>query len=141
MGLYSGPHHQRDHAEPQGDSISKLDVLRHGGTGKVFTGLRAATTLGTHFRGYRFGHVRLLDAVAARLLVGLAKLSPVLAGTDQVAFIDVDDTIRQTYGYAKQGVAYGYSGVKGVNAQLAAISSPLAAPVIAAARHPPRRSG
>ena len=29
------------------DSISDLDVLRHGGMGRVFTGLRAATTLGT----------------------------------------------------------------------------------------------
>ena len=41
------------------DSFSDLDVLRHGGMGRVFTGLRAATTLGTHLRGYRFGHVRL----------------------------------------------------------------------------------
>ena len=42
------------------DSISDLDVLRHGGMGRVFTGQRAATTLGTHLRGYRFGHVRQL---------------------------------------------------------------------------------
>jgi hypothetical protein len=116
------------------DSISDLDVLRHGGMSRLFTGGRAATTLGTHLRAYRFGHVRQLDAVAARLLVGLAGRSPILAGAGQVAFIDVDDTIRQTYGYAKQGVAYGYSGVKGLNAQLAAISTPLSAPVIAAAR-------
>ncbi len=51
-----------------------------------------------------------------------------------MAFIDVDDTIRQVHGYAKQGAAYGYSGVKGVNAQVAALSSPTCAPVIAAAR-------
>ena len=62
------------------DSISDLDVLRHGGMGRVFTGLRAATTLGTHLRGYRFGHVRQLDAVASRLLVRLAQVSPILAG-------------------------------------------------------------
>lgn len=43
---------------------------------RVFAGLRAATTLGTHLRGYQFGHVRQLDAVAARLLVKLATLSP-----------------------------------------------------------------
>ena len=47
------------------------------------------------------------------------------------AFIDVDDTIRQVHGYAKQGAAYGYSGVKGLNPQLATISTPLPAPVIA----------
>src|SRR5665647_3100893 len=56
------------------------------------------------------------------------------AGVDQVCFVDVDDTIRETHGYAKQGVGYGYSGVKGLNAQLAIISTPIAAPVIAATR-------
>lgn len=116
------------------DSISDLDVLRHGGMGRVFGGLRAATTLGTHLRGYRFGHVRQLDAVAARLLVKLAVLSPILDGADQVCFVDVDDTIRETHGYRKQGVAYGYSHVKGLNAQVAIISTPTSAPVIAATR-------
>src|SRR5665647_122480 len=51
-----------------GADSSDLDVLRHGGMGRAFTGLRAPTTLGTHLRGYRFGHVRQLDAVAPRLL-------------------------------------------------------------------------
>src|SRR5664279_2314490 len=75
------------------DSISDMDVLRHGGMGRMFDGLRAATTLGTHLRGYRFGHVRQLDAVASRLLVKLARLSPILDGADQICFVDVDDTI------------------------------------------------
>jgi len=116
------------------DSISDLDVLRHGGMGRVFTGLRAATTLGTHLRSYTFGHIRQLDAVAARLLVRLAQASPILAGAEQVVYVDVDDTIRETHGYRKQGAAYGYSRVKGLNAQLAIVSTPLAAPVIAATR-------
>ena len=116
------------------DSISDMDVLRHGGMGRVFDGLRAATTLGTHLRGYRFGHVRQLDAVASRLLANLTKLSPILDGADQVCFVDVDDTIRETHGYQKQGAAYGYSGVKGLNAILAIISTPTSAPVIAATR-------
>ena len=116
------------------DSISDLDVLRHGGMGRVFTGLRAATTLGTHLRGYAFGHIRQLDAVAARLLVRLAQASPILAGAEQVVYVDVDDTVRETHGYRKQGAAYGYSRVKGLNAQLAIVSTPLAAPVIAATR-------
>jgi hypothetical protein len=116
------------------DSISDLDVLRHGGTGRVFTGLRAATTLGTHLRGYRFGHVRQLDAVAARLLGNLARVSPILTGADQLVYVDVDDTVRETHGYRKQGAAYGYSRVKGLNAQVAIVSTPLAAPVIAATR-------
>ena len=117
------------------DSIDDLDVLRHGGMGRVFVGVRAPSTLGTFLRRFKFGHVRQLDAVAARTLTGLAAAVPrLLTGTEAVAFIDVDDTIRQVHGYAKQGAAYGYSGVKGVNAQIAALSSPTCAPVIAAAR-------
>lgn len=116
------------------DSISDLDVLRHGGMGRVFTGLRAPTTLGTHLRAYKFGHVRQLDAVAGRLLARLAAVSPILAGAEQVVYLDVDDTIRETHGYQKQGAAYGYSKVKGLNAQVAILSTPLAAPVIAATR-------
>ncbi len=116
------------------DSISDLDVLRHGGMRRVFAGLRAPTTLGTHLRGYRFGHVRQLDAVASRLLARLAAVSPILAGAEQLTYLDVDDTIRETHGYHKQGAAYGYSKVKGLNAQLAILSTPTSAPVIAATR-------
>jgi len=57
-----------------------------------------------------------------------------LAGTDALAIVDIDDTIREVHGYAKQVAAYGYSGVKGVNTQIAALSSPTCAPVIAASR-------
>jgi hypothetical protein len=46
----------------------------------------------------------------------------------------VDDTIRETHGYAKQGTGYGYSGVRGLNAQLATLSTPTEAPVIAGSR-------
>jgi len=117
------------------DSIDDLDVLRHGGMGKVFTGVRAPSTLGTFLRSFTFGHVRQLDAIASRTLAGLAAVSPgLLAGTDAMAYVDIDDTIREVHGYQKQGAAYGYSGVKGLNAQLAVLSSPICAPVIAASR-------
>jgi len=117
------------------DSIDDLDVLRHGGMAKVFSGIRAPSTLGTFLRSFTFGHVRHLDAVHSRVLAGLAAAVPrLLAGTDGMAFVDIDDTLRQVHGYAKQGAAYGYSGVKGLNAQVAALSSPTCAPVIAAAR-------
>ncbi len=75
-----------------------------------------------------------MDAVASRLLANLSRLSPILDGADQLVFVDVDDTIREVHGYRKQGVAYGYSGVKGLNAQVATISTLTAAPVIAATR-------
>ena len=96
--------------------------------------LRAPSTLGTFLRSFTFGHVRQLDAVAARLLGRLARVCPLLPGADQVVYVDVDDTVRQVHGYAKQGVGYGYSGVKGLNALLATASTPLAAPVILATR-------
>ena len=117
------------------DSIDDLDLLRHGGMGKVFTGVKAPSTYGTFLRSFTFGHVRQLDAVHSRTLAGLAKVAPrLLTGTEAMAFVDVDDTIREVHGYAKQGAAYGYSGVKGLNAQIAVLSSPTCAPVIAGSR-------
>ncbi|MEO3935626.1 IS1380 family transposase [Dermatophilaceae bacterium Soc4.6] len=117
------------------DSIDDLDVLRHGGMSKVVTGVRAPSTVGTFLRTFTFGHVRQLDAISSQVLAGLAGVVPrLLAGTDAMAFVDIDDTIREVHGYKKQGVAYGYSGVKGLNAQLAVLSSPTCAPVIAACR-------
>jgi hypothetical protein len=116
------------------DCIDDLDLLRHGGMGRLFGGVRAPSTLGTFLRAFTFGHVRQLDAVAARVLTRLAARSPLLGGASTVAFVDVDDTVKQTYGYAKQGTGYGYSGVKGLNALLATVSTPTNAPVIVATR-------
>ena len=116
------------------NSIAGTDLLRHGGMGRLFEGVRAPSTLGSFLRGFTFGHVRQLDAVAARHLAALATFSPLLAGGDRVAYVDIDDTVKATYGYAKQGAGYGYSGVKGLNALIATVSSPLAAPVIVASR-------
>ena len=78
--------------------------------------------------------MRQLDAVASRLLVNLTGQVPVLAGADQVAYLDIDDTIKATYGYQKEGAGYGYSKVKGLGALFGIISTPLSAPLIAAAR-------
>ncbi|MEU7816710.1 IS1380 family transposase [Pseudonocardia sp. NPDC049154] len=116
------------------DSISDMDLLRHGGMRRLITGVRAPSTLGTFLRLFRFGHVRQLDAVAAGLLARLATTTPVLAGAGQVAFVDLDDTVRQTFGYAKQGVGRGYTGVAGLNALLATVCTPRSAPVIAGTR-------
>jgi len=116
------------------DAIDDLDLLRHGGMSRLFAGVRAPSTLGTFLRCFTFGHVRQLDAVAAALLTRLAAATPVLPDADQLVFVDLDDTVRQTYGYAKQGAGRGYTGIKGLNALLAVVSTPLSAPVIAAAR-------
>lgn len=116
------------------DSIEDMNLLRHGGMGRLFTGVYAPSTLGSFLRSFAFGHVRQLDAVAARLAAGLAAHTPVLSDAGQIAYLDIDDTIRATYGYAKQGAGFGYSGVKGLNALLATLSTPSAAPVIVASR-------
>jgi hypothetical protein len=116
------------------DSVTDMDLLRHGGMGRLFTEVRAPSTLGTFLRLFTFGHVRQLDAVAAGLLARLAAATPVLPDADQLVLVDIDDTVRQTYGYAKQGAGRGYTGIKGLNALLAVISTPLSAPLIAATR-------
>ena len=120
------------------DSIDDLDLLRHGGMARLFDGVRAPSTLGTFLRSFTHGHVQQLDAVGGRLLAGLSRQAPgLLAGAgshDGIAFVDVDDTIREVHGYAKQAAAYGYTRVRGLNIQLATVSTPLAAPVIARAR-------
>jgi Transposase DDE domain group 1 len=119
------------------DSIDDLDRLRHGAMGRLFGGIRAPSTLGTYLRKFTHGHVQQLDAVSSRLLAGLAARTPgLLAGADTngIAFLDVDDSIREVHGHAKQAAAYGYTGVRGLNFQIAALSTPITAPVIAAAR-------
>jgi hypothetical protein len=116
------------------DSIQDMDLLRHGGMNRLFVGIRAPSTLGTFLRSFTFGHVRQLDSVAAGFLAALAAAAPLLPGADQVTYLDLDDTMRETHGYAKQGAGYGYTKVKGLNALLATISTPTAAPLIAAAR-------
>lgn len=120
------------------DTIGKLDLLRHGGMKRLFGGIRAPSTLGTFLRCFTHGHVQQLDAAGASLLAGLADHVPAVLGVatdeDDIAFVDVDDTVRQVYGYAKQAAAYGYTRQRGLNVQLAALSSPGAAPVIARAR-------
>ena len=67
------------------DSIDDLDVLRHGAMGKLFGGVRAPSTLGTLLRSIRFGHVRQLDAVAARTLCRLADRVPGLLPDSQTS--------------------------------------------------------
>ena len=70
--------------------------------------------------------------------VALAGLVPLLTGhndhRDAVTWLDVDDTMRETYGYAKQGVGYGYNKVKGLNALLGIVSTAVSAPIIVAHR-------
>ena len=106
------------------DSIDDMGVLRHGGMRKLFTACYAPSTLGSFLRAFTFGHVRQLDAVASRFLQGLAGEAPLLApGGEDYVFVDVDDTIIQVHGHQKQGAGFGYSGVRGINALLGAVTT------------------
>jgi hypothetical protein len=116
------------------DSIDDLGLLRHGGMNRVFERAYAPSTLGSFLRAFTFGHVRQLDAVASRLLTGLADRAPLVAGTDSQVLVDIDDTIIEVHGYGKQGSGYGYSGVRGLNVVLATVTTPKTAPVIVAQR-------
>ena len=116
------------------DSIDDMALLRHGAMGKVFDRTYAPSTLGSFLREFSFGHVRQLDAVASRFLTGLAGCSDVLPALDATVLVDVDDSIVEVHGYAKQGAGFGYSGVRGLNVLLAAVSTAAAAPVIVAQR-------
>lgn len=116
------------------DSIDDMALLRHGAMRTVFDRPYAPSTLGSFLREFAFGHVRQLDAVASRLLGRLHERTPLLAGIDDRVLVDVDDTIIEVHGYAKQGSGYGYSGVRGLNALIATITTTAAAPVIAGQR-------
>src|SRR3954469_13235693 len=119
------------------DSIDDMSLLRHGGMGRLFSGAYAPSTLGSFLRAFTFGHVRQLDAVASRFLTRLADQAPLLgspgAGEERV-LVDVDDTIIEVHGYAKQGAGFGYSGVRGLNALLATVTTTGTAPVVVAQR-------
>jgi hypothetical protein len=119
------------------DSIDDMHLLRHGGMGRVFTNAYAPSTLGSFLRSFTFGHVRQLDAVASRFLTRLATQAPLTTTSPDASgrmMLDIDDTIIEVHGYAKQGSGYGYSGVRGLNALLAAVSTSQSAPVIVAQR-------
>jgi len=126
------------------DSIDDMALLRHGGMGRVFARAYAPSTLGSFLRAFTFGHVRQLDAIASRFLVALAGLTGLLdasaaSDTDpdaaaKYALVDVDDTVVEVHGHAKQGAGFGYSKVRGLNALLATLTTEAGAPVVVAQR-------
>jgi len=119
------------------DSIEDMSLLRHGGMKRLFTACYAPSTLGSFLRSFTFGHIRQLDAIASRFLTNLSHQTPILAvaaSTQEYVCIDVDDTIVEVHGHLKQGSGYGYSGVRGLNALLATVTTPGSAPVIVAQR-------
>ena len=101
-----------------GTCIDDADVLRAGSSAAVLPHrVMAPSTLGTFLRGFTFGHVRQLDAVAEQLLTRAWSLG---AGPgDAPMTIDVDSTICEVHGQHKQGASYGYTKVLGFHPVLA----------------------
>jgi hypothetical protein len=111
-----------------GDSIDDLDVLRTGATPKLFNDMRAPSMIGSWLRAFTHGNVRQLDAISREVR---ARLWAAGAGPHQLGgplFCDVDSTIAQAYGLAKQGVSFGYTKVRGYHPLVAAITAPGNAP-------------
>ena len=102
-----------------GDCIDDADVLRTGRTASALgCVVKAPSTLGTFLRSFRWGHVRQLDRVSRELL---ARAWAAGAGPgDGPLTIDLDSTICETYGLAKEGARHhGYTGQRGYHPLLA----------------------
>ena len=101
-----------------GDCIDDADILRSGATSEVVGHeVMAPSTIGTWLRSFTFGHVRQLDALTERLLTAAWAAGAGPGAAPLV--IDVDSTICQTHGYAKQGATYGYTRQRGYHPLLA----------------------
>jgi hypothetical protein len=118
------------------DSINDCDVLRTAAAHKLHHGIRAPSTLGTFLRRFDIGHTAALDTFATQILIRLARHTGnrLLPGVDHYAIVDLDSKITRVYGRDKAGANYGYTGVRGYNFLAATLSTPIAAPVIVAAR-------
>ena len=123
------------------DSIDDMDMLRHGAMDRLFGGIRAPSTLGSHLRSYTWGNVSQLEKAGREFLAELARQAPLLPGAETLAFIDIDSMQKRVYGHQKQGAKFGHTKiqgksllVRGLNALAAVISTPIAAPVIACTR-------
>jgi hypothetical protein len=107
------------HAMVAGAShIDHADVLRSGDSEAVLGHrVMAPSTLGTFLRSFSFGHVRQLEAV-----IGVTIERAWAAGAGPGAkrlVVDIDSTICDVAGKAKQGAAYGYTKVLGYHPLLA----------------------
>ena len=102
-----------------GSHIDHADMLRAGASELVVSHrVMAPSTLGTFLRSFSFGHVRQLEAVN-----DIARQRAWAAGTAPGALVvDVDSTICEVVGKAKQGAGYGYTHALGYHPLLATVA-------------------
>jgi len=95
-----------------GSHIDHADRLRAGSTQAVLPfRVMAPSTLGTFLRAFTFGHIRQLDAVIGETIRRAWALGGGPGGAPLT--MDLDSTICEVHGKAKQGAAYGYTKVLG----------------------------
>ena len=101
-----------------GSHIDHAAQLRAGATQVVLPfRVMAPSTLGTFLRSFTFGHVRQLDAVIAE---AIRRVWTTGAGPGEgPVTIDLDSTVCEVHGHAKQGAAYGYTRQLGYHPLLA----------------------
>jgi hypothetical protein len=105
-----------------GDSIDDADALRAGECEEVIgQWVPAPSTLGTFLRSFSWGHARQLDVVSRELM---ARAFAAGAGPGGAPFtLDIDSTICETYGLAKQGGAkFTYTHVRGYHPLVAVMA-------------------
>jgi hypothetical protein len=105
-----------------GDCIDDARVLQAGATRRLFDGVRAASTVGIWLRAFAWAAVRQLDRVTRELL---ARAWQAGLGPDLTAdlTIDIDSTVCETYGLAKQGATgFAYTGVRGYHPLVASLA-------------------
>jgi hypothetical protein len=105
-----------------GDCIDDTAVLQAGATRRLFDDVRAPSTVGIWLRSFRWAAVRQLDRVTRELLARAwaAGLGP--ADLDADLTIDIDSTVVETYGLAKQGGGFAYTGVRGYHPLIASLA-------------------
>jgi hypothetical protein len=100
-----------------GTHIDHADMLRAGSTGAVLGHrVMAPSTIGTFLRTFTFGHVRQLEAVNGH---ALERAWAAGVGPGGPLVIDIDSTICEVDGKAKQGAGYGYTHKLGYHPILA----------------------
>lgn len=105
-----------------GDSIADCDALRAGSTAAVLGhAVLAPSTIGTFLRSFSWGHARQLDRVSGEVL---ARAWQAGAGPGAAPVtIDIDSSIHETYGLAKQGGAkFTHTKVRGYHPLYAVIA-------------------
>ena len=130
------------------NSIDDVNLLRAGGTPRVFDEVYAPSTVGILLREFSFGHANQIAAAAREHLIALAARTGLLAGADERMFVDIDSLLRPVYGHQKQGASFGHAKIagrallrRGLSPQITTISTATAPPVIAEARLRSGRAG